>query len=203
MPLFLFLGLGSFSNLQWLFWNQCQVNNTIKSLTKWQSMNVCFIWPMVCFNDNTLLLLYDFLCSLFLIECETLLNKNISTKVILLTLFFWVPLLLIYGHVLWCFWFVIMNYNFFWVVICLNYTTWFSHITKITSFKNHFSPLCEKKTCSLPNAKNKPLSFTISFFPFGKWIRVWSSKKFILCIFSKDTNEKFISFIFWVQNYVM
>jgi hypothetical protein len=87
MPLFLFVGLGSSRDLQLLFWNHCQVNNTITSLTKWQSINVCFIWAMACFNNNTLLLPYDFLCSLFIIECETLSNKNISTKVTPLTLF--------------------------------------------------------------------------------------------------------------------
>jgi len=202
MPLFLFLGLGSFSNLQWLFWNQCQVNNTIKSLTKWQSMNVCFIWPMVCFNDNTLLLLYDFLCSLFLIECETLLNKNISTKVILLTLFLSSPPFNLWS----CFvMFLICDHE---LQFFLGSDLFQLHHMIFTHHKNNiiqksFFTSMWKKTCNLPNAKNKPLSFTISFFPFGKWIRVWSSKKFILCIFSKDTNEKFICFIFWVQNYVM
>ncbi len=132
---------------------------------------MCFIWPMACFNDNTLFLPYDFLCSLFLIECQTLLNKNIITKVTPLTL-----LINFLPFNLWsCFvMFFICDHElcFFWASDLFH-----SHHMVFTLHTNNiiqksFLTSMWKKTCNFPNAKNKPLSFTISFLPSGKWIRV-------------------------------
>jgi hypothetical protein len=86
---------------------------------------------------------------------------------------------------LWCFLFVIMNYVFFGLVICFTHTTWFSHFTQITSFKNHFSPLCGKKHATSPMLKISLYHLQFHFYPLASGLGFEAQKNLSFVIFQK------------------
>jgi hypothetical protein len=70
-------------------------------------------------------------------------------------------------------------------VICFNHTTWFSHFTKITSFKNHFSPLCGKKHAACPMLKISPYHLQFNFCPFTSGLGFEAQKNLSFVFFQK------------------
>lgn len=82
-----------------------------------------------------------------------------------------------------------MNYGFFGLVICFNRTTWFSRFTQITSFKNHFSPLCGKKHATSPILKISLYHLQFQFCPLASGLG-FEARKNLSFVFFQKTQMK-------------
>lgn len=82
-----------------------------------------------------------------------------------------------------------MNYGFLGLVIGFNHTTWFSRFTQITSFKNHFSPLCGKKHATSPILKISLYHLQFQFCPLASGLG-FEARKNLSFVFFQKTQMK-------------
>ncbi len=87
-------------------------------------------------------------------------------------------------------WFI-RNFLFYYGFLSNTPHDFHSHFIKITSIEDLFHHTYKKKHLTFLMLK-KSLLFTTLYLPFCKWIKVWNSKKFSLCILS----SKFMYVVF-------